>query len=171
VARVLFLICMALAAASAWLLRRAVVRQRAQQAARDSRIGGQTVLPAEGPFSFAATVTINALALLVFTIAALALLYAAVAPARVPERAQAYYPTGARADKVEGLVVLHCTVTPSWGVNDCAVKSETPPGRGFGASALQISGFTVLKEKDRAHLRPGAEINLPIRFKMPDERP
>jgi hypothetical protein len=64
-------------------------------------------------------------------------------------------------------VVLHCTVTQAFGVKDCAVTSETPPGMGFGASALQISALYVVPQKDRALAHPGDALNLPIRFKMP----
>jgi hypothetical protein len=150
----------AFAAISAWLLWRAITRGEVV-----GQLGAFT--RADAPIGFWLAVSVNALALAVFGAAALLLAWRALVPAPLAQRESALYPTHARAQNVSGLAILRCTVTEAFGVKDCSVTSETPPGLGFGASALQVSALYVLPQKDRARARPGQPINLPIRFKMP----
>jgi hypothetical protein len=160
-AAILSLCVTLLAATTAWLIRRAVIHGEVV-----GRFG--VVTRADNPAGFWMAVGFNVAALLVFGAIALTLAARAIAPPPAAERAAALYPSRAAAQKASGLVVLRCTVTPAFGVKDCAVAAETPPGLGFAASALQISALEVLPAKDRARAQPGQRINLPIRFKMPD---
>jgi TonB family protein len=162
-AAVLSLCVTLLAGATAWLIRRAVTRGEVV-----GRFG--VVTRADNPATFWMAVGFNVAALLVFGALALTLAARAISLSPAAERATALYPSRAAAQKASGLVVLRCTVTPAFGVKDCAVASETPPGLGFGAAALQISALQVLPAKDRPRAQPGQRINLPIRFKMPDVR-
>lgn len=57
---------------------------------------------------------------------------------RRPRNLQRYYPRGAIARGVEGMVVLDCMVATSGNLN-CRVISETPQDWGFGAAALRIA--------------------------------
>lgn len=57
---------------------------------------------------------------------------------RRPSNLQRYYPRGAIARGVEGIVVLDCTVATT-GDLSCRVISETPQEWGFGAAALRIA--------------------------------
>jgi hypothetical protein len=158
------LLALAFAAVAAWLLWRAVTRGEV--------VGtfGVVFTRADAPVHFWLTAGVNALALAVFGAAALLLAWRALVSAPLAQRESALYPAHARAQNVSGLAILHCTVTEAFGVKDCSVTSETPPGLGFGASALQVSALYVLPQKDRAQARPGQPINLPIRFKMPAAR-
>lgn len=54
------------------------------------------------------------------------------------DQLSAVYPALARRAGVEGRVRLSCTVRPDLSA-DCAVTSETPTGRGFGAAALRVA--------------------------------
>jgi hypothetical protein len=159
------LLALAFAAIAAWLLRRAITRGEVMGTF------GAVFTRADAPIAFWLTAGVNALTLAVFGAAALVLAWRALVPAPLAQRESALYPTRARTQSASGLVTLHCTVTEAFGVKDCAVTSETPPGLGFGASALQVSALFVLPQKDRARARPGQPINLPIRFKMPAPTP
>jgi TonB family protein len=88
-------------------------------------------------------------------------------PPPLAERIAALYPRAAVAQKVEGHAVLSCTVTPSYGVKDCWVASESPPAVGFGPAAVEIAKLITLSGPDRTHVHPGQSISLPIRFKLP----
>ena len=57
---------------------------------------------------------------------------------RRPRNLQRYYPRGAIARGVEGMVVLDCMVATTGDLN-CRVISETPQAWGFGAAALRIA--------------------------------
>jgi TonB family protein len=131
-----------------------------------SRYGGM-VRRADQPIAFWTIVAASAIFPLACAVAAVLIAWRTLVPPPLAQRESALYPTRAAAQNVSGLVVLRCTVTETYGVKDCSVVSESPPGQGFAASALQISALQVLPEKDRARAVPGSEINLPIRFKIP----
>jgi hypothetical protein len=132
-----------------------------------SRYGGAVQRSAQ-PVTFWLLVGTFGLMLAIFALALALAAWRTVHPLPFAERAGQLYPSRAMARDASGLVLLHCTVTEAYGVKDCGVTSETPPGMGFAASALQVSALFVLPQKDRASARPGQPINLPIRFKMPD---
>jgi hypothetical protein len=161
----LVLFAIAFAAVSAWLLWRALTRGEVV-----GHFAG-VVRRADAPFSFWLVVAVNIMALTVFGTAGVILAWRALVPPPVAQRATMLYPSRAVAQNASGLVILHCTVTPAFGVKDCTVASETPTGMGFAASALQISALEILPQKDRARAAPGQVINLPIRFKMPVKQP
>jgi hypothetical protein len=159
------LLAIAFAALSGWLTWRAVTRGEVV-----GRFGGP-ITRTGAPVSFWLTVGVNALTLAAFAGAALVLVWHALVPAPLAQGQSALYPTRALAQNASGLVILRCTVTETFGVKDCSVASETPPGMGFAASALQVSALFALPQKDRARAAPGQSINLPIRFKIPAPPP
>jgi hypothetical protein len=128
---------------------------------------GAMIRRADEPTHFWMIVAVSALFPLMCAALAVVLAWRALYPLPLAQRESALYPTRAARQNASGLVVLNCTVTPAYGLKDCSVGSETPPGLGFGASALQVSALQILPQKDRAHATPGSRINLPIRFKMP----
>lgn len=160
----LILLFVGLAAFAGWQVWAAHARRQA--VAR----GGGAIRRSEAPRLFWTTVCVAGMTLATFAaVVALAAHRLLVPP--LGDRAAALYPSRALEQSVQGLVILHCTVTPDYGVKDCRVASETPAGMGFGASALQISALEVIPAKDRPRAKPGEPINLPIRFKMPEQKP
>lgn len=154
-------LALAFAGLSAWLLRRAFTRREI--------VGqyGSVYAQADAPIRFWLTVAVNLMTPLVFAAFGVALIYRALVPAPLSERAARYYPKAAVARSLTGFVMLRCTVTPKYRVSDCRVMSETPAGVGFGASALKVAALLTLPEKDRATSPPGKVINLPIRYQLP----
>lgn len=112
--------------------------------------------------------TIGIILLAVLSITAIAL---RLIPQPFHERASQYYPARASRENVTGFALIRCRVTATYGVSDCHTVSESPPGYGFGASALKVAALMTLPQKDRAQAHPGQWINIPIRFKLPDSSP
>ncbi|MEY2756907.1 MAG: hypothetical protein RIR33_685 [Pseudomonadota bacterium] len=74
------------------------------------------------------------------------------------------YPVGAKADNVEGIAYLRCTIEQELTLG-CEIDQEAPAGYGFGAAAIQLSReFAIRTDHDVA--RPGAKVRLPIRFAL-----
>ncbi|THD81127.1 MAG: TonB family protein [Phenylobacterium sp.] len=78
-----------------------------------------------------------------------------------------YYPDRAQRAGISGAVVVRCRVTDTFGLADCAVESEQPPGYGFGQAALKIAATTILPTKDKENVSPGQVVRFPVRFKLP----
>ncbi len=74
------------------------------------------------------------------------------------------YPPGALAEGVSGRVELLCTITDAYKL-DCAVRSETPAGYGFGPAALQLSRLYVASPED-PRITIGARVLVPIRYEI-----
>ena len=57
---------------------------------------------------------------------------------RENEGSRMFYPAGALADDVSGVVVVQCEVGPASRLVNCEILYETPTGYGFGAAALAM---------------------------------
>jgi TonB family protein len=78
------------------------------------------------------------------------------------------FPTRAMDEGVEGRVTLRCTVDQLGSLHDCRVEGETPAGYGFGEAALGLSdGFRMKPRLEDGRPVPGAEVRIPIVFKIP----
>jgi protein TonB len=83
---------------------------------------------------------------------------------------RAVYPPRAAAQHLGGMVNLGCDVGVSGHLERCVVISETPPGYGFGAAALSLSGKFVMEPKmQQGRAVPGGRVRLPIVFSLPDQ--
>jgi TonB family protein len=83
----------------------------------------------------------------------------------------AAYPAKAHAAGVTGRAALLCALRPDGSLADCAVESEDPPGAGFGAAALTLSGkLQAAPSCEAAGDRP-SQIRVPIRFDLPPQPP
>lgn len=67
---------------------------------------------------------------------------AAQAPAQQSTAIPAYYPAGALAAGVEGTATLDCVLNDRLQPTHCKLASESPPGQGFGAAALELAKLT-----------------------------
>lgn len=74
------------------------------------------------------------------------------------------YPAAALADGVEGSVLLQCLITEQYKL-ECTVRSEDPPGYGFGAAALQLSRLYVASPED-PRIVIGRRVAVPIRYAL-----
>jgi TonB family protein len=78
------------------------------------------------------------------------------------------YPYAAMQARITGKVILHCMVDVDGYLGDCLVKSETPPGQGFGNAALEITGYMRMQPATNYGVPTRGEVNLPITFSLPD---
>jgi TonB family protein len=78
-----------------------------------------------------------------------------------------YYPSGAARKELAGRAVIECRVALSGAAEACRVVSETPPGEGFGAAALKLSGGFRFSPAQRGG-RPvdGQLIRMPLNFRL-----
>ena len=82
------------------------------------------------------------------------------------------YPSLATTLDIEGRVVLSCIVAETGRTRNCEIISEAPQGFGFGAATLKLSKDFELKPLTVAGVAvDGAEVRVPIRFKLPDPEP
>lgn len=81
----------------------------------------------------------------------------------------ASYPAAARAAGVsEARILVDCDIAESGRLSDCAVRSETPEGLGFGAAALGLtSAFQTSVWSAEGLPTVGGRITLPIRYQQP----
>ena len=69
---------------------------------------------------------------------------------------------------ISGHVDLTCLVAVSGLAQDCQVRSETPPGYGFGDAALKLSRvFRFIPMRRDGVPIPGGRIEVPIAFNVP----
>jgi len=79
------------------------------------------------------------------------------------EELQQYFPANTHGDA--GQVRMDCTVSTRGLLEKCAVKTETPAGRGFGASALAMSSVFLMRPMTVDGLPVGgAQVMIPINF-------
>jgi len=79
------------------------------------------------------------------------------------EEMQHFFPANAHGDA--GQVRMNCTVSTRGLLEKCAVTTETPSGRGFGASALAMSSVFLMRPMTVDGLPVGgAQVIIPIGF-------
>jgi TonB family protein len=78
------------------------------------------------------------------------------------------YPKDAARNMVEGSATISCRIDAAGALIDCAATSEAPPGAGFGAAALAMSGKFKMRPmtKDGVPVAGGV-VRIPIRFVLP----
>lgn len=79
-----------------------------------------------------------------------------------------FYPERAQARNLNGDAVLDCSVTPSNTLASCQIVEETPPGFGFGESALGLACLWRLSETTTGLYEADGErrIRRPVRFRL-----
>ncbi len=82
-----------------------------------------------------------------------------------------YYPERAKTENMSGKVTIACMVTAEGLLTDCTTVTEQPAGYGFGAAALALSSFFLMKPK-RIDGQPvaGGKIRVPVIFAPPEDR-
>lgn len=86
-----------------------------------------------------------------------------------PSEFEEVYPRQAWRDDVEGKVLIQCQVGVDTTLKNCRIVSETPEDYGFGAAAMVMSrSFRVSPRKVDGKPVDGAEIRVPITFKIPE---
>ena len=79
-----------------------------------------------------------------------------------------WYPDRAQRMEVDGKVVLDCRVTREGLLEDCNVKSETPPEYDFARAALKLTPLFKLKPPTRKEKAAGVVRRLiPVSFAVP----
>lgn len=78
---------------------------------------------------------------------------------------QQFYPFRARSGRVEGHVVVRCSVTAEGATEGCQSIAEAPEGYGFGAAALAVSRSFRFRPKliDGVPVG-GASVTIPVNF-------
>jgi TonB family protein len=85
---------------------------------------------------------------------------------------KAVYPPEARKERVEGMVLLSCTVTATGDLQGCKVLKESSPGAGFGQAALAlVPKYRMNPKAADGSSMEGATIALPVRFQITEEGP
>ena len=79
----------------------------------------------------------------------------------------AVWPRGAYNAGTDGKVILSCKVDTHGLAEWCAVKSETPPDKGFGAAALQMRPTFKLTPAMGAEGPINAVMNIAVNFRAP----
>ncbi len=66
-----------------------------------------------------------------------------------------------------GVAVVNCRVNIHGVTEDCQVRSETPPGEGFGAAALLLTPDFIFKPATQSGEPVPARVSIPVTFKWP----
>ncbi|MBR7617873.1 TonB family protein [Phenylobacterium sp. 20VBR1] len=79
-----------------------------------------------------------------------------------------YYPTQAMQERVEGLAVAVCRITPQFTLTGCVVSKEEPYGYGFGMALQYLTDTYELSPtgKDGAPITPGDIMSVGVQFRM-----
>jgi protein TonB len=78
------------------------------------------------------------------------------------------YPEQAWRKHISGHVVLACEVAVDGSAQNCEVRSETPPGIGFGRAALMFSrNFRFIPMRRDGVPIPGGKVVVPVTFTTP----
>ena len=78
---------------------------------------------------------------------------------------RAYFPDAAVARDVSGRGMVKCGVTARGRLTGCVIKSETPPGWGFGEAALRLTPSFRMRPQTKDG-RPTSEgsVTIPVNF-------
>ncbi|MGZ3378423.1 MAG: energy transducer TonB [Phenylobacterium sp.] len=83
-----------------------------------------------------------------------------------------FYPTAAAAARIEGRVVLRCSVNAAGDLMDCSTSGEEPMAQGFAEAALSLAPFFKMRPMTRDGVAvSGGKINIPIAFRLPKPPP
>ncbi len=82
----------------------------------------------------------------------------------------AVWPKKALETGASGSARLHCFVTVAGLLTACEVRSETPPGYGFGAAALLLSPSFLFKPATHNGVPVVSSVTIPIDFSNPSAR-
>ncbi len=79
------------------------------------------------------------------------------------------FPERAMARRVtEGSASVACSAAPDGTLSHCRIVSETPPGVGFGPSALSAARSARLSPESVQDAAPGSEVRFVLRYRAPD---
>lgn len=102
------------------------------------------------------------------------LLLAGSTPAQAQAAAEAasapplrYYPELAQKLGVEGDVTLACMATADGRLERCTILSETPPGYGFGQTALDLAPSFKLNATAGGEPVKAGKVVVPLNFRLP----
>jgi TonB family protein len=87
---------------------------------------------------------------------------------RPPGGTAPYFSDKALQTGVGGLAKINCAVDTEGHLQDCHVVSETPPGYGYGDSALKMAHLFKVKPRTDSARTGDDRVTLPIRFQNPD---
>lgn len=76
----------------------------------------------------------------------------------------AVWPREALIKGVAGEAVVGCVVTLQGALRDCRVRSETPPGMGFGAAALTLTSQFLMRPAIKGGVPVEETVGIPIKF-------
>lgn len=81
---------------------------------------------------------------------------------------QPQYPATAMANGIgSGRVTLRCVVKKTGVVADCTILQETPPGQGFGESAISAAQSAQISPRSADGMAVGAMVQFSIRYEAP----
>jgi TonB family protein len=77
------------------------------------------------------------------------------------------YPREAVRKRIWGRAVMHCKVTVTGTLSDCAILEEAPEDMGFGAAVLRLAPkFQMSATTPDGKSVEGARVDIPIRFQF-----
>jgi TonB family protein len=83
------------------------------------------------------------------------------------EQFAGFYPMTAQLRRINGHAVLNCHVSLTGSLVDCFVVDESPAGFGFGAAAVKMSAFFLMRPMSENGIPvAGAQVNIPINWVM-----
>jgi len=90
-----------------------------------------------------------------------------------PQGGQELFPAvAAKAGIRSGNAMLNCRVAHDGSLQDCTVESETPPGLGFGETALALTHVMAMNPwTQQGTPVDGARIRMPLTLQLPDDEP
>jgi len=90
-----------------------------------------------------------------------------------PAGADLLFPAAARAEGVlTGVGAVNCAATARGDLTDCTVQREDPPGKGFGAAALEAAKLMQMNPWTKTgDAVEGRRLTLPIRFRLESTKP
>ena len=76
------------------------------------------------------------------------------------------YPLAALRKRLNGEVLLQCTVDYDGYLFDCVVRQETPPDEGFGNAALEITAYMRMKPATKLGVPTASSVEVPVHFSL-----